>query len=49
MICLNTPFPNRELLECSVIRNFRITAADGKANNTEHNSLAAVIAVEDTQ
>ena len=37
-------FSDSELQEDSVIRNFRITAADGKSN-TKHYSLAAVIAV----
>ena len=34
-----------ELVEESVIRNFRITAADGKAYMTQHYSLPMVIAV----
>jgi len=38
-------FSDSELQEDSVIRNFRITAADGKSYNTKHYSLAAVIAV----
>jgi hypothetical protein len=29
----------------SVIRNFRITAADGKTYDTQHYSLAVIIAV----
>ena len=38
-------FTYSELQEDPVIRNFRITAADGKSYNTKHYSLAAVIAV----
>ncbi len=38
-------FADRELLEDSVIRNFRITAADGKTYDTQHYNLAAIIAV----
>jgi hypothetical protein len=38
-------FNDSELEENSVIRNFRITAADGKNYNTKHYNLAAVIAV----
>jgi hypothetical protein len=38
-------FSDRELLEDSVIRNFRITAADGKNYNTKHYNLATIIAV----
>lgn len=34
-----------ELQEDSVIRNFRITAADGKRYDTKHYNLAAIIAV----
>ena len=34
-----------ELQEDSVIRNFRITAADGKSYDTKHYNLAAIIAV----
>ncbi len=32
-------------IEESVIRNFRITASDGKAYNTKHYNLKAIIAV----
>jgi len=38
-------FEDAELQEDSVIRNFRITAADGKAYNTKHYNLQAIIAV----
>jgi len=38
-------FSDRELVEDSVIRNFRITAKDGKNYNTKHYNLSAVIAV----
>lgn len=38
-------FLDSELQENSVIRNFRITAADGKSYNTKHYNLAAIIAV----
>ena len=38
-------FADSELNEESVIRNFRITAADGKAYNTKHYNLNAIIAV----
>jgi hypothetical protein len=38
-------FNDSELEENSVIRNFRITAADGKNYNTKHYNLAAIIAV----
>jgi hypothetical protein len=34
-----------ELQEDSVIRNFRITAADGKTYDTRHYNLSAIIAV----
>jgi hypothetical protein len=34
-----------ELEEISVIRNFRITAQDGKIYNTNHYNLSAIIAV----
>lgn len=36
---------DKELEEGSVIRNFRITAADGKTYDTGHYNLSAVIAV----
>jgi hypothetical protein len=38
-------FTDSELNEDSVIRNFRITATDGKTYNTKHYSLEAIIAV----
>jgi hypothetical protein len=38
-------FSDRELTEDSVIRNFRITAADGKNYKTKHYQLSAIIAV----
>lgn len=38
-------FIDSELQENSVIRNFRITAADGKNYNTKHYNLAAIISV----
>jgi hypothetical protein len=42
---LKKVFSDKELDENSVIRNFRITAADGKNYNTQHYSLAGIIAV----
>jgi hypothetical protein len=42
---LKKVFSDSELQEDSVIRNFRITAADGKTYNTKHYSLRAIIAV----
>jgi hypothetical protein len=38
-------FSDKELDENSVIRNFRITASDGKNYNTKHYSLEAITAV----
>ena len=38
-------FADSELQENSVIRNFRITASDGKHYNTNHYNLSAIIAV----
>ena len=38
-------FNDSELQEDSVIRNFRITASDGKTYNTKHYKLPAIIAV----
>ncbi len=38
-------FAERELAEDSVIRNFRITAADGKSYETQHYNLEMIIAV----
>ena len=42
---LKKVFADNELEEDAVIRNFRITAADGKSYNTKHYKLAATIAV----
>ena len=42
---LKKVFADSELEEASVIRNFRITAADGKIYDTKHYNLAAIIAV----
>lgn len=42
---LKKVFADSELEEHSVIRNFRITAADGKNYKTKHYQLAAIIAV----
>ncbi len=42
---LKKVFSDSELEESSVIRNFRITAADSKTYDTQHYSLAAIIAV----
>jgi hypothetical protein len=42
---LKNVFADNELLMDSVIRNFRITAADGKTYNTRHYNLAAIISV----
>jgi hypothetical protein len=38
-------FADSELEESSVIRNFRITASDGKPYDTKHYNLSAIIAV----
>ncbi len=38
-------FDDSELEEASVIRNFRITAADGKSYDTKHYNLQMIIAV----
>ena len=43
---LKKVFADSELQEDSVIRNFRITAADGKTYDTQHYNLAAIIAEE---
>ena len=40
---LKKVFVDSELEEDSVIRNFRITAADGKTYDTKHYNLAAII------
>lgn len=42
---LKKVFGDSELEESSVIRKFRITAADGKSYDTQHYSLPAIIAV----
>ncbi len=42
---LKKVFSDSELQENSVIRNFRITAADGKNYDTNHYNLSAIIAV----
>jgi len=42
---LKKVFSDSELEESSVIRNFRITAADSKSYNTKHYKLPAIIAV----
>ena len=42
---LKKVFADSELQEASVLRNFRITAADGKTYDTQHYHLAAIIAV----
>lgn len=42
---LKKVFADSELQESSVIRNFRITAADGKRYDTKHYNLTAIIAV----
>lgn len=42
---LKKVFADSELPEEGVIRKFRITAADGKSYDTQHYSLAAIIAV----
>jgi len=42
---LKKVFDDRELEAGSVIRNFRITAADGKTYDTQHYNLSAIIAV----
>ena len=42
---LKKVFSDSEVEEDSVIRNFRITAADGKNYNTKHYNLSAIISV----
>ena len=42
---LKKVFEDSELEEDSVIRNFQITAADGKTYDTKHYNLSAIIAV----
>jgi len=43
---LQTIFKDNELVKDSVIRDFRITASDGKNYNTQHYNLSAIIAVD---
>lgn len=42
-------FNDNELQEVSVIRNFRITASDGKNYNTQHFNLSAITAATDRE
>lgn len=42
---LQNIFKDSELQEDSVVRNFRITASDGKTYNTKHYNVSAIIAV----
>jgi hypothetical protein len=42
---LKKVFADSELEAGSVLRNFRITAADGKTYDTQHDNLSAIIAV----
>jgi len=42
---LKKVFSDSELEADSVIRNFRITATDGKSYNTKHYNLAAIISI----
>jgi hypothetical protein len=42
---LKKVFEDSELEEEAVVRNFRITAADGKTFDTKHHNLSAIIAV----
>lgn len=42
-------FKDNELLGNAVIRNFRITASDGKNYNTQHYNLSAIIAAQIVQ
>jgi hypothetical protein len=46
---LKKVFGDSELQEDSVIRNFRITAVDGKSYDTLHYKLPAIIAVGSTR
>jgi hypothetical protein len=41
---LKKVFTDNELQEDSVLRNFRITAADGKTYDSQHYNLSAIIA-----
>lgn len=42
---INNIFKEGELIKDSVIRNFRITAEDGKSYNTQHYNLDVIISV----
>ncbi|MDL2268896.1 virulence-like protein [Desulfosarcina sp. OttesenSCG-928-A07] len=42
-------FSDSELQEDAVVRNFRITAADGKSYDAKHYNLAAIIAMTDRE
>lgn len=42
---ISNVFADGELVEDSVVRNFRITAADGKKYNTKHYNLDVIISV----
>ena len=42
---LKKVFADQELTEGAVVRNFRITATDGKSYDTQHYNLSAIIAV----
>ena len=42
---INNIFKEQELSQDSVVRNFRITAADGKSYNTKHYNLDVIISV----
>jgi hypothetical protein len=42
---LKKVFSDNELNEAAVIRNFRITAQDGKTYDTKHYNLKAIIAL----
>jgi hypothetical protein len=42
---LKKVFSDNELQEDSVIRNFRITAGDGKTYDTKHYNLKAIISI----
>lgn len=42
---ISNVFADGELVEDSVVRNFRITATDGKKYNTKHYNLDVIISV----
>ena len=46
---LKKVFADHELQEDAVIRNFRITAADGTTYDTGHYNLSAIIAVHELE